>query len=225
MQLLAETALGSSPALLSWALQMVRAAQALPIDADSRAALSSTLNIWVAEPRIMRRPALQLTIAGHVLRVDVIGVTLDRVRIEASQLTGICHALPGFGRFDVPAIRWSDPTQVCELPSVFLADEEAQRTVLNAFYHLVLPSLLQRLLAAVRGGVEVPLGPLTLSSAGIFTTDSPNVRPYASLRLATDAGGVTLSDDNDANFVLKLDPANDWNVPLLPLLLLILTPR
>lgn len=225
MQQLAETALASSPALLPWSLRVLGSARELPLDAESRLALDSTLASWAVEPRPPHRPAFELAADGHELRIDVVGITLDGLRIEASQLTGVCHTLPGFGLRAPAVMRWSDASRVVELPAAFLPDEDALREVLTAFHQLVLPNLVQRMLGAARGGVKVPVGPLQLHAGGIFTSHSPNARPYARLRLATDLDGVSLMDVSDPDFRLKLDPANDWNVSLLPLLFLIFTPR
>ncbi|MFH1498691.1 MAG: hypothetical protein ABII82_12800 [Verrucomicrobiota bacterium] len=225
LQQLAETAVSTSPAMMPWALQVLGLAATLPLDADSRFALDSTLASWAAEPRSYRRPALVLTAGGRTLRIDVVGVTLDGARIEASQLTGVCHPLPGFGHDSPTLLRWSDASRVVELPTEFLEPADVFQNVLTTLHQLILPNLTQRILGAIRGGANVQVGPLQLHAGGIFTTDSSKARPYASLRLATDRDGVTLRDDSDPDFVLKLDPANDWNVSLLPLLILILTPR
>ncbi len=226
-QMLAETAVGASPAMLPWALGALALSSDLPLDEESRQALDSTLASWAVEPRAVHRPAFERSVGGHALRVDVVGVTLDGVRIEAAQLTGVCHPLAGFGPGGEGSavMRWSDATRVVELPAEFLATEAALSDVLTAFYQLVLPNLVRRLLEAIRSGARVPMGPLQLHADGIFTSDSSNARPYASLRLASDVDGVTLTDVSAPGFSQKLDPANDWNVSLLPLLILILTPR
>lgn len=225
LKMLAENAIKSSPALLPWAFQAMDTACGLPLGPDNQAALETTLAGWSAEPVPGKRPALVLAASGHSLRINTSGVQLDGVMVASAQLTGVCHRLPGFEAEGSGLLRWSDADRVYALPEVFAANVATFNSVLTTVHQLVLPHLINRILQAVRAGEKVPLGPLQLHLDGIFTSDSSNPRPYPSLRLATDSSVVSLGDKSDPRFVVKLDPSADWNVPLLPLLLLILTPR
>lgn len=225
LQSLAETAVQTSPALLPWALHVMGTAAELPLDTASRAALGLTIRNWARAPKLAQQPAVELAAGGHSLRIDATGITWNEVRIDAAELTGLRHPLPGFSAETPPVVAWSTVTEAWELPPEFLSGEAALRTVLAAVHHFLVPNLFARIHDAIRGGATVPLGPLQLTASGIFTSDSSDLRSYASLRLASVSGEATLTDDTDPDFVLTIDPSSEWNVPLLPLLLLVLTQR
>lgn len=225
LQSLAETAMQTSPALLPWALHVMDAAAGLPLDTASRAALGLTIRNWARVPRVEQHPAVELAADGHSLRIDAAGITWNELRIDASELTGLRHPLPGFSAETPPVVAWSTVTEAWELPPELLSGEATVRTVLAAVHHFLAPNLFARIHDAIRGGATVPLGPLQLTASGIFTSDSSELRSYATLRLATPSGEATLTDDADPDFALTLDPSFEWNVPLLPLLLLVLTQR
>ncbi len=222
---LADSAVQSSPAMLGWGLQTMEAAFALPLDQVSMDAMRMTLRRWSVMPRMIKRPALELSADGRTLRIDVVGVTLDGTRVESAELTGIRYTLPELGGAGPAMLYWSNASRVWELPQVFSGDPAAFLEVLTAFHQLTLPNFINRVVEAVRGGAKVPVGGLQLTATGIFTSNSSVLRSYASLRLASLEGMVSLTDNTDVDFALRLDPAVEWNVCLLPLFILLLTPR
>jgi len=99
------------------------------------------------------------------------------------------------------------------------------RDMLAAIYAFLVPSLFERMVAAVQEGGGVALGDAELSAEGMVLFPGAPRTPFASLRLAYRADLVSITSAEDPARTILLDPLLSWNVVLLPYFIAALSPR
>ncbi len=231
LQSLAEQALRGSLANLPWAVHVLDRALSLAADEASQQVLTATRAAWLASPPATDVAPLQITAGGRTLIVDNRGIALDDRWVPVEELTGIRHALPCFTADPVSVIGWSSAEEAFELDETFLFAEDVSSAdpaaeILAAIHFFLIPALESRLAAAVESGSDFPIGETQLRRGGIaFPATAGSLIPYDRLLVAGEARAVTLTADYQSSLTTTLDPALEWNAPLLPHLLAHLASR
>lgn len=170
------------------------------------------------QPDLLRqKKSLWLERAGHLLAIDAEGVSFDDQRLVLTEITGLRHGTQAAGGW---VVAWCSEEQVFALDAAtfFSGDTAAEdyAAVVASLEYFVVPELVARLAAALRGNATILIGDTSLSGAGLsFPGSGPeapeNPVPYLRLEHRVADGFFTVTDVENPVKIHRHALSEVWN--------------